>query len=382
MTKNETPVKDRIRFALEDLPNRITIGIEVETQCESDDDDRELDTDGMAEYANANIDTHFVCSYAGIDHNKYWIAALGCTDDAPELADKLCCDWDSIVDNYVEHMDTEGWYLDSNSANWDDVGSEINRAMNRTFSDWNYCEDGSVSGPEFQSGIINGRDAAIEQAEKLFALLDDSPAHIDSDCSCHIHIRMQDVYHTGHNVLQQLIFEELFNDLDALPLCIKTRCRSRPRWIQPSSQGSKTCHTKYNPIQRHSGFGTWEFRIFGNVDDIAEFTKCLDAAIAAMHRAYTRFLAGDRKELPADLWVELAAKAMYHWTPIQAYPEFGKYWEAPQESTVARVTDETPLSEFEVEDECNCESCCGDRRRNAIQNQPSGVFEPVPAECA
>lgn len=373
-TTPETPVKDRIRHALEDLANRITIGFEVETQCESQD--REPDYEAMREHAEEQIDEITVCSYAGVPYSQKWIDALSC-ENAEELAEKLYADCDAIVQSYVDGMDESDWIpeADDDDDDWDGAGRDVLRRMGRKLgldiSGWEHKQDGSVSGPEFASPICHGREDAIKHATALFGGIDkNGNLRIDDECSCHIHLRMEDVYHKGHNLLQQLLFEELFNDLAIIPNCIKERCAAIPRWIQPSANGKSTFTGKYNPIQRHGEFGTWEFRIFGNVNNAEDFTKCLDAALAAMRRAYARFLEGDRKELPADLWAALASRAMANWRPIQDAPEYGKYLEKPAEDVadIVRVVVDgtTPVAYFirgEASGDCDCPSCLIDRRR-------------------
>jgi len=374
-TTEQVPVKDRIRYALADLPNRVTIGFEVETQYESQEREPEIDTDGMRDYAVDNIDMQYVCSHANLSYMQRWIDALN-VDSAEELAEKLNLDWDAILDSYVDDMDTDNWIIeddDDENGGSRDQGNYILRRMAQTVSTagWDNKEDGSVSGPEFASPICVGRNDAIKHATALFDALDNNTyLSIDTECSCHIHIRMHDVQHKGHNLLQQLLFEELFNDLAAIPDCIKQRCATEPRWIQPSANGGKTYTGKYNPIQRHSGYHTWEFRIFGNVSNVTDFQMCLDAAIAAMGRAYARFLEGDRKELPADLWCTLASRAMSEWQPIQDSPEYGKYWEKPAEAPAdifnVVVESATPVSFFirNGDNDCDCPGCLTDRRQS------------------
>jgi hypothetical protein len=308
-------VQERIRHALEDLENRVTIGFEVETQMEKREP--EVDYDAMREHACECVDTYDVCRAAGVPHDMRWISALDCSGDAERLADLIGVDWSELIDDYVEEMDTENWLVESKDDFYD-LGHDVVRHC----PEFTFEEDGSVSGPEFQSPILSGRNAAIAAAEKLFAQISHQSAlYVDEECSCHIHLRMQDVFHTGCNALQQLIFEELFNDLNALPECIKTRLEATPRWIQPTNKEHETCKTKYNPVQCHS-LGTWEFRLFGNVSSTNDFIKCLDAAIAAMRRAYTRYLEGNYTVQESSVWVHAAAKAMYNWEPIQEfYPQ-------------------------------------------------------------
>ena len=116
--------------------------------------------------------------------------------------------------------------------------------------------------------------------------------------------------------MQQLIFEELFNNAALFPKCIKERLESEPRWIQPSNIGERTFSSKYNPIQRH-GQGTWEFRLWGNVSNAVDFSTCLELSIGAMARAYARYIVGDYKVVDSTTWCQLASDAMRNCEPIK-----------------------------------------------------------------
>jgi hypothetical protein len=256
---------------------------------------------------------------ANVPHSLAWIDRLDCRCDPERLSEILGLDFEELVQEYVDNMDPDEW-LGEPDFDFDEIGREISEKS----GDFTYDTDASVTGPEFQSPILHGRDAAIDAAARLFAAINErEELSIDTRCSCHIHVRMENVFHTGSNSLQQLLFEELFTHVGEFPTCVKKRLQAMPTHIQPTDLGSETSRAKYNPIRRHDQ-GTWEFRLFGNVSNVADFETCLDLAISAMERAYTRYLNGNYTEYTTREWTTAAAMAMQRLEPVQKiYEDLG-----------------------------------------------------------
>jgi hypothetical protein len=326
----------KVNAALDDIRNTIKVGFEIETDL--DEDAGGFDQDAAYDAARGSIDEYSVCSHAGVPHCRDWITALGCRHDPEALAEALNVDMDELVDELVDN------YRDNGDFNREPDLSEI--ADRIVPSDFTWCEDGSVNGPEFQSPICQGREEAIGKAAQLFRGIDSYNASCDSGfeleihtrCSAHIHLQLDNIQHKGANAIQQTIFDELSKRWQRLPACVRNRIEECNKWIRPTYSSELTFKYKYNPIQCHHQ-GTWEFRLFGNVSSADEFEDCLDVAIESMECAYKRLLGDSYINIDAGLWVTLATDAMRNLEPMQ-YPE-STFVETPEttESTPAATHD-------------------------------------------
>jgi hypothetical protein len=90
------PVNDRIRAALEDIENRVTIGFEVETDCNGEN---EFDEDSAREAAFDSIDVESVCSYLGLDYDTAWLRAIGASRDYERLLEVTSTDESDVIDS-------------------------------------------------------------------------------------------------------------------------------------------------------------------------------------------------------------------------------------------------------------------------------------------
>lgn len=321
----------KVRAALADIRNTIKIGFDFETDM--DENAGGFDESAAEESARDSIDEYDICFYAGVEHNRDWITALGCRHDWETLAELLSVDIDQIVSDRVDSYRDNGEFCTSI-----DLESIAESILPTGFS-WE--EDGSVNGPEFQSPVCTGIDMAVGYASRLFDAInryngrcnDGCELEIHTTCSAHIHLQLADMHHSGANVIQQTIFDELSKRWMGLPMTVRNRISECNKYIKPTNGGTETCKYKYNPVQCHSQ-GTWEFRLFGNVSQTDEFESCLKIAVESIEHAYRRLLDGTHVNIDPQLWVELATESMQELIPME-YPSA-----IPTEST----TESTPTT--------------------------------------
>jgi len=267
------------QFASSDNPrDLVSLGYEIETNWKGGD--KEFNTDEFLE--NYDLTDDEIVSYLGLDWNQYWVRAIN-NSNSEGLLGAFQLDRETVLENALEReMD------DEDSPYWE--GSE----KDRVHIDGFYRQsDGSVSGWEFitlkedntEGGVSYGR--AIALARRFY---DELPSEfsIEEDCSCHVHVQIQGIsQHVGSYRLYMLIVDELSNiwASDDIPDSIANRIRLCSSYYSPRSN-----HTdKYNTVRVHPQ-GTWEFRLWGNTQDVDEVEFCLDSTISAFQKAYKRYL--------------------------------------------------------------------------------------------
>lgn len=153
--------------------------------------------------------------------------------------------------------------------------------------------DNSVSGVEIRT--VGG----LKYFDFLKALKDTfSIDHeIDTKCSFHIHLSIPGVKHSHGASFQQALNEYLIEHQGRLPATVQERFQGAPKnsYIKKLVESKE----KYSFTYAHSQ-GTWEFRCFGNVQNVSEGMICLNLAIEALAYAYEVTQAG-RKMITGNL---------------------------------------------------------------------------------
>lgn len=143
--------------------------------------------------------------------------------------------------------------------------------------------DGTVSGFEFTtngpkdwSGVR--RAAAHIFNKKLFN------HEVGVGCSFHVHVSVPGVQHTYNPALQRHLVEYVLDNQHRLSEAVRKRFREAPEnkhYIQPRLDGDKYRFVHYN-----SRCNSWEFRCFGNVDNLTDALQCIRLAREAVSYAY------------------------------------------------------------------------------------------------
>jgi hypothetical protein len=104
---------------------------------------------------------------------------------------------------------------------------------------------------------------------------------IDTGCSFHIHLSVPGVRHSYGPRLQGEMMAYILENRHRLPASVQTRLQSKAvRFCMFHIDGDKMRAIHGHP-QR-----TWEFRLFGNVDNALDAWKCLLLAIDALRHGY------------------------------------------------------------------------------------------------
>jgi len=138
------------------------------------------------------------------------------------------------------------------------------------------CDDGSVSGWEFKASRPLKISEFKTAVDRVFRL----DHEIDIACSFHIHLSIPGVKHTYGYLLQGDMTRYILDNWSLLPESVQQRKK------QMSYYKAQLSRDKYTAAAYHGHFGTWEFRIFGNVQNTKEGVACLLMAVRALQYAY------------------------------------------------------------------------------------------------
>lgn len=268
-------------FIASDCPQSlVSLGYEIETQFEGE---KEFDSDAF--YESFEIDDDFIISYLGLPYDRTWIRTIN-NNNPNGLLGAFELDRDTLLqeayDREVENEDSDYWIGNSKEH------IEIDGFQTES--------DGSVSGWEFSplgtlpNGGVTYRDALV-LASTFFDELP-SEYHIDSDCSCHVHLQVLGVErHVGSYRLYMLIVDELSKIWSSpdCPATLKSRIQRCNSYYSPQDNHD----SKYNTVRVHPQYGTWEFRLWGNTRNDSEVKFAIDSSISAFKNAYSRYFSRD-----------------------------------------------------------------------------------------
>jgi hypothetical protein len=139
-------------------------------------------------------------------------------------------------------------------------------------------DDQSVRGGEIRT--IGALSPCMFMAA-IKALFDTHEFKIDTGCSFHIHLSVPGIKHRYGKAIQAELTAFLLNNQDRLPDSVKKRLKSdNIRFCR-----FKIAAEKFSAVHGHPQ-GTWEFRLFGNINNTHDAWKCLLLAIDALRHAY------------------------------------------------------------------------------------------------
>ena len=275
-------------------------GIEIEfSKCpglinEPEDEDTirqramECMADDMTETARVAINRHIINGLPC--HNRDVANAVA------RIAESLANAASSLEDLYAaldlsNDLDDDADQYASNNG--------MNENTDATFDDvtgWTHCDDGTpgilqeyqLDGPMYYHDAVLCVDRLFDSASLRY-----DGHHVPVNGSCHIHISLDGVKHTvaDDSMLHACIVWALFDMYDSFPECVQERMCSNNanRYFMPHYPP----HTKFSAVHNHR-LGTFEFRLFGHVNDTETVERCMQIAASAFIRGYYMFKCGQQ----------------------------------------------------------------------------------------
>ena len=201
------------------------------------------------------------------------------------LRDKLASAQETLYDEYREEAENSGDWSEYRDRENFDPRDHVSYSGN---AEVEVKDDSSVSGGEVATiGGIKIVDF-IESSKNLFARND---FDIDANCSFHIHLSIEGVEHHYGERSQAEMLAYILKHVEELPENVQRRIERNNSYYQ-----SRINTNKYSAIHFHGK--TWEFRLFGHVEEYKEGIKCLNMAYKAMRHAYRCRL--DKRERLVD----------------------------------------------------------------------------------
>lgn len=143
---------------------------------------------------------------------------------------------------------------------------------------YDFHEDSSVKGGELVVSEPQRPTGFLRHAKHLLRVNDFT---VDEGCSFHIHLSVDGVQHMYGERMQAEMLAYLLANTDRMPEGVQDRLRTHLHWYSCRITGDKYCAVHY-----HKRLGTWEFRLFGNIDNYFDARDCLILAYEAMRHAY------------------------------------------------------------------------------------------------
>jgi hypothetical protein len=140
-------------------------------------------------------------------------------------------------------------------------------------------DDGSVKGGEIRTLGALRPTQFLSLTKHMF---DNHDLTIDNNCSFHIHLSVDGVKHVYGQQTQAEMSAYLLKNIDEFPKSVQDRLRTdATRWCE-----ARVSTEKYTFINYNADFCTWEFRLWGNIDNYQDAKKALFLSIRALKHAY------------------------------------------------------------------------------------------------
>jgi len=225
-------------------------------------------------------------------------------DDAESSLNDNAVDWienflgctSSIARELMRHGSLEDFINGFTRYSWSSFVSDELDSMNENsdsepayddIDGWNHEED-ATSGivQEYQSKV-GTLSKTMERVQWLFKCAG-SECKVPLNGSCHIHVSIPGSAHsaTNESALHCCLLYELSQHIKEFPEAVIERLNSAR--ARAYFEFSARCTQKFSAIHMHHQ-GTWEFRLFGHMDDPADIETCLNIAGKAFLSGYKRF---------------------------------------------------------------------------------------------
>jgi hypothetical protein len=160
--------------------------------------------------------------------------------------------------------------------------------------------DSSVRGLEFRT--VGG--LTVDEFDTLLRKVTDLDFEVTTGCSFHIHLSVSGIRHKYSGRMARRLYLNLAKRKEEFPTCVQDRLASDATRFCQSIDSELHRNAKMSAVHFHPRFKTWEFRLFGNVDNYTDGMTCLNLAIDALWKAYSDQVAGLRRaEIPESVAV-------------------------------------------------------------------------------
>lgn len=196
---------------------------------------------------------------------------------------------------YLNEIIDEARYDWINNVGWHDLIEEhTTKPEPELPSDVEHGSDASVpDGGEIRT--INGH-SLIYCMDLTSEIVNRNELEITAGCSYHIHVKVDGVKHSYGEALQAEMTAYLLDNWKRIPLAVRRRLLSgASRYCEPRVSREKFTAVNFH-AEREDKPATWEFRLWGNVNNETDALTCLRLTAEAVHWAY-KVKAGKAKSL-------------------------------------------------------------------------------------
>ena len=179
------------------------------------------------------------------------------------------------IDNWEEGCDMYPYAIECDCGDddgFDTMANELDLPCGARIK-----SDGSVSGGEITS---DGPNIVAELLRQTKLILDNNDLTIDKGCSYHLHFSIDGMRHTYGQHVQAEAMRYLADNIHDWPEALVDRMNDLRYYKAEISKD------KYTMVNFNSDYSTWEFRLFGNIDNIDDAKVCFILAIKAMRHVY------------------------------------------------------------------------------------------------
>jgi len=249
-------------------PNREAIASRIRSEWDSDPVEflgNHLPNHGVGDLTN-------VCEWLLEHHNNSLTRII---DEYTETS--LRCILDDEIDSVIDNRDVQ-------DNEWDGEGFV-------DLDGWDNCDDATRDiVREYQTSGGVSYDRLEKLVSKLFRY--SGECVVPKNGSCHTHVQISGVKHsvTFNSVLHCAILYALSQQLDSIPESCKRRILTRDIERQYFCLEESPC-TKFTAIQCHNQ-GTWEFRLFGHVNNTEDVMQCVRIAGESIIQGYKLYREG------------------------------------------------------------------------------------------
>lgn len=246
----------------------------------------EVDSDDLIARVANNLDSHGYSTTA-MRNVAGWLYANSDHDDST-FADEY---YPGGFDEYIAELVSEA--IDDGEVEDDECEVEF-----EDLSGWEHCDDGTRGiEQEYKTEFANTYSNLKPLVDRLFNYA--SPCTVPRNGSCHVHVSFPGVSHTceRNSELHCCILFALSRLVPYFPAklwdrLLDTDCIRYFDYKNPPTN-------KYSTVHIHSQ-GTWEFRLFGYMDNADDVMECIYIAGDAIIEGYRLYQAGAR--VPQPIW--------------------------------------------------------------------------------
>lgn len=151
--------------------------------------------------------------------------------------------------------------------------------------------DGTVSGPEIITKGGNTPDKLRELSRYIFA----QPLKVNAGCSFHLHLSVDGFDHRYGRSLQRFMVQYILQNMHRVPKSVlhrwidRNKCNKMQYFtLEAASEQARYAFIAYRSEEYGRKPPTWEFRCWGNIDNLEDASTCIELSIEAYTYAHTQ----------------------------------------------------------------------------------------------